>query len=91
MKNKALLPILMLSAFLGGIDMGIVGPAFTTITREMAINPKSTAWIIIIYSIFYVAAIPVLSKLTDTIGRKKILVFSLIAFGIGSIIAGFAP
>lgn len=81
----------MLSAFLGGIDMGIVGPAFTTITREMAINPKSTAWIIIIYSIFYVAAIPVLSKLTDTIGRKKILVFSLFTFGLGSIIAGFAP
>lgn len=90
-KKGLLLFILMASVFVGGLDMGIVAPAFTTLTREFGAEPRWTVWALTLYSIVYAASMPIIGKLTDIVGRKKMLMGCLSLFGIGSALCALAP
>lgn len=90
-KKGLLLFILMASVFVGGLDMGIVAPAFSALTKDFATEPRWTVWALTLYAIVYAAAMPIVGKLTDILGRKKMLIASLSLFGIGSALCALAP
>jgi MFS family permease len=91
MKNKKqilTLIIFLLGIFLGAIDSGIVSPARVVIQNGFDISSNLGVWMITIYTLSYAVSMPIVSKLSDTFGRKKVYIISIAIFGIGSALCG---
>jgi ACDE family multidrug resistance protein len=58
--------------------------------KELSITAFQTSMIITVYSIVAIFLIPVAGYLSDHIGRKKVIIPSLIIAGIGGLISGWA-
>lgn len=65
-------------------------PVLPVMEKEMDITPFQSSLIITIYSIVAIVLIPVAGFLSDRIGRKKVIIPSLIIAGVGGLIAGGA-
>ena len=82
--------VYLLGLFIGALDTGIVTPARTVIQGDLGITDQMSVWIITVYTLAYAAAIPVMGKLADRSGRKRIYLVSIALFGAGSLLCGLA-
>ncbi len=90
-KHTTLILILfLLGIFMGAIDNGIVSPAREIIQNSFSVSKGVGAWMITIYTLVYAVSMPISSKLSDIIGRKKMYIFGIAVFGIGSALCGFS-
>ncbi|MCM3767876.1 MFS transporter [Neobacillus niacini] len=65
-------------------------PVLPSMEKELAISSFQSSLIISVYSIVAILLIPVAGYLSDHIGRKKVIIPSLIIAGIGGVISGWA-
>lgn len=86
--QKALMIMFLLGIFIGGMDSGIVSPARTIIADALGVSADSSIWMITIYTLAYAVIMPISGKLSDRYGKKKMFVFSITLFGIGSALCG---
>ena len=89
-KLWVLLTVYLLGIFMGAIDTGIVTPARTIIQNDLGVDESTGIWMITIYTLAYAAAIPVMGKLADRLGRKPIYLISITLFGVGSLLCGLS-
>lgn len=80
----------LLGIFMGAIDTGIITPARTIVANDLGVDDAAGIWMITIYTLAYAAAIPVMGKLADRQGRKRIYLVSIALFGIGSLLCGLS-
>jgi EmrB/QacA subfamily drug resistance transporter len=80
-----------LSLLMYSIDGTAVAVAFPKFIKELGTNVLWAAWTISIFYIGVVTAMPLAGKLSDTFGRKKIFLISLVLFTSGSLACGLAP
>ncbi|SOC06410.1 predicted MFS family arabinose efflux permease [Ureibacillus xyleni] len=85
------LTLFLAGIFMGALDHGIVGPAFSSINQFFGIEASWGVWSFTIYTLFFSVSIPLMGKLSDRFGRKKIFLIGIALFGLGSIIAAFSP
>ncbi|BCK01145.1 MFS transporter [Anaerocolumna chitinilytica] len=85
-----ILVLFLLGIFMGAIDNGIVSPAREIIQNSFSVSKGTGAWMITIYTLVYAVSMPISSKLSDTIGRKRMYIFGIAVFGIGSALCGFS-
>ena len=88
--QKALMIMFLLGIFIGGMDSGIVSPARTVIADALGVGADTSVWMITIYTLAYAVIMPISGKLSDRYGKKKMFVFSVAVFGIGSALCGFS-
>ncbi|WP_246070562.1 MDR family MFS transporter [Paenibacillus kobensis] len=88
--NKALIMTgLIIGIVFAQLDETIVSTSMPTIIREL--NGLSLyGWVPGLYMLTMTSFMPILGKLADLYGRKKIYILSMSLFIIGSIICGFA-
>lgn len=88
--NKALIVTgLLISFVFSELDETVVNTALPTIIRDL--NGLSLyGWVAGIYMLTMTAFMPILGKLADLYGRKKIYILSMSLFIAGSVISGFA-
>src|SRR3954454_2637346 len=80
---------LMMGMFLGALDQTIVSTAIRTISDDL--NGLSLqAWVTTAYLITSTIATPIYGKLGDLYGRKKLFMFAISLFVIGSAACSFA-
>jgi MFS transporter, ACDE family, multidrug resistance protein len=65
-------------------------PVLPVMEKKMGISAFQSSLIITVYSIVAIFLIPIAGYLSDHIGRKKVIIPSLIITGIGGIISGWA-
>lgn len=65
-------------------------PVLPSIEKKLNISPFQSSMIITVYSIVAIFLIPVAGYLSDHIGRKKVIIPSLLMAGIGGFISGWA-
>lgn len=65
-------------------------PVLPAMEKELEISPFQTSMIITIYSILAIIFIPIAGFLSDHIGRKKVIIPSLMITAIGGLIAAWA-
>lgn len=65
-------------------------PVLPSMEKKLSITSFQTSMIITVYSIVAIILIPIAGYLSDHLGRKKIIIPSLIIAGIGGLISGFA-
>ncbi|MFN8192432.1 MAG: MDR family MFS transporter [Nocardioidaceae bacterium] len=80
---------LMLGMFLAALDQSIVGTAIRTIADDL--NGLSVqAWVTTAYLITSTITTPIYGKLGDIYGRKKLFIFAIVVFIVGSFACSFA-
>lgn len=65
-------------------------PVLPTIEKQLNISSFQSSMIITVYSVVAIFLIPIAGYLSDKIGRKKVIIPSLIIVGVGGIISSFA-
>jgi EmrB/QacA subfamily drug resistance transporter len=79
------------SLFMYAIDSTAVAVAFPNFMKDFGTNVLWAGWTISIYLVAITSVMPLMGNLSDTFGRKKVFVYSLILFTASSLACGLAP
>lgn len=82
-----------LAVLLGALDTYVVVTIMVDIMRGIGIpinKIQQVTPIITVYLLGYIAAMPLLGRLSDRIGRKLVLQASLVAFAVGSVVTALS-
>jgi EmrB/QacA subfamily drug resistance transporter len=77
--------------FMANVDATAVVVALPTMAREFGVEIDSLQWVLSAYLLAITAVLPVFGKLSDAIGRKRILSLGLLMFVLASLCVGMAP
>jgi EmrB/QacA subfamily drug resistance transporter len=91
MRRYILFSTVSLSLLMYSIDGTAVAVAFPNFIKELGTNVLWAAWTMSIFYIGVVMTMPLAGKLSDSFGRKKIFLISLVLFTSGSLACGLAP
>ena len=80
-----------LGLLMSSIDTTVVAVAFPNFIKDFGTNVLWAAWTISIYFIAVTTVMPLAGNLSDSFGRKKIFLISLILFTASSLACGLAP
>lgn len=86
-KNLLIIFAVSLIAILG---VASVTPAFPKLAQELNVPPQNIGLLVTVFTFPTVILGPIIGILADRLGRKKILIPSLILFGIAGTACGFA-
>jgi EmrB/QacA subfamily drug resistance transporter len=81
----------LLSLLLAGLDQTIVSTAGPAIQRSLAMSPALYPWITTAYLVASTVMVPIYGKLSDTYGRKPVLLVAIGIFLTGSVLCGVSP
>jgi EmrB/QacA subfamily drug resistance transporter len=87
--------LIFVSAALGllmySIDTTVVAVAFPDFIKDLGTNVLWAAWTISIYLVAVTSVMPLMGNLSDSFGRKRVFLISLILFTASSLACGLAP
>jgi EmrB/QacA subfamily drug resistance transporter len=78
---------LMTGMLLAALDQTIVGTAMPTIIGKLG-GIEHYSWVVTAYLLASTASTPLYGKVSDLYGRRPILLFSIVTFLVGSLLAG---
>ncbi len=73
------------------LDGSIINVALSTIDRDLNAGLSGLQWIVAGYALTLSSFMILGGALSDRYGRKRVLLIGLLAFGISSLVCGFAP
>jgi MFS family permease len=82
--------IIFAVTLMGLLGVSSITPTFPKIAKELNISPQDIALLVTVFTFPSIVLTPILGVLADRFGRKKILVPSLILFGIAGVACAFA-
>ncbi|MEI9479384.1 MAG: MFS transporter, partial [Deltaproteobacteria bacterium] len=80
-----------LGLLMSSIDTTVVAVAFPNFVKDLGTNVIWAGWTISIYLLAVTTVLPLAGNLSDTFGRKKVFLISLILFTGSSLACGLAP
>ena len=90
--RKSPLALIFLTLFIDMVGFGIVIPVLPLYAEgsQIGATPSQLAWVVGIYSLLQLICAPLFGKLSDQVGRKPVLAFSIVGTAIGFVILGSA-
>jgi DHA1 family tetracycline resistance protein-like MFS transporter len=88
-KNRGLMTIFLI-IFIDLLGFGIILPLLPYIAEKYQATPLAIGALSAIYSLFQLIAAPILGRLSDRFGRKKMLIVSQLGSAIGYLLLGLA-
>lgn len=89
MKNKPLLTIFLI-VFIDLMGFGLILPLLPFIAEKYQASPEQIGLLTAAYSLFQFISAPILGRLSDKYGRKKLLVISQLGTFLGFVLLGLA-
>ena len=80
-----------LGLLMASLDMTMVAVAFPRLTRDLGGNILWAAWTISVYTLAMTMVMPLAGKLSDSLGHKRIFLWSMALFTVSSILCAQAP
>ena len=80
-----------LAVLMASIDATIVAVAIPALEDAFGAPLTWIGWTLTAYQLVQVVMLPLAGKLSDTLGRKRVFMFSVGAFTVGSLLCGLAP
>lgn len=90
-EKRLVLLISILASFVAFLDGSIINVALPSISEDLGGGLAVQQWIVDAYLITLGALILVAGSLSDLFGRRKILIFGLLGFGLTSLMCAVAP
>jgi MFS family permease len=81
--------VLSLGALDFGLETSIVLPALPALARHYDASLAGVGWFATAFQLVAVAAVPLLGRLSDLIGKRRVLLVALMAFATGSLFCAF--
>jgi MFS family permease len=89
--SGALAAVLGLTALTWAIGQTSLVPALPEIGRELGVGPSGVAWTLTAYLMMAAISTPLLGRIGDQVGRRRMLLVCMAALTIGSLVAAVAP
>jgi DHA1 family tetracycline resistance protein-like MFS transporter len=89
-KSRSPLIIIFITIFIDLVGFGIVIPVLPLYARQFGASETTIGILVAIYSVMQFIAAPLLGKLSDRVGRRPVLLFSLIGTSLGFLLMGVA-
>ncbi|WP_306216127.1 MFS transporter [Actinoplanes sp. RD1] len=87
--------LLVLYLALGGLAFAVlqslVSPALSTIGRELEVSTGDVSWVVTAYLLSASVLTPILGRLGDMAGKRKVLIAVLAILAAGTVVAALAP
>ncbi len=96
MKKQAAIGFIFITLLIDVVGWGLIIPVMPQLIAGMKHIPvnqasKEGGWLLFIYALMQFVCAPIMGNLSDQVGRRPVLLFSLFGFGIDYIFMGFAP
>lgn len=85
-----ILAVLFTGVLIGALDIAIVGPALPAIGAEFEIGGRALSWVVSVFILANLIGAPLLAKLSDRYGSRRIYMTSIATFAIGSVVVASA-
>ena len=82
---------LLLASFMNMIDVTIVNVALPEMQSDLGANSSQIEWVVAAYVLAFALFLLPFGRLGDILGRRKMFLWGVIAFTIGSLLCGIAP
>lgn len=83
--------ILIIGVFMAALDNGIISAALTTINASFDVSATAGSWGITLYALGLAVTTPIVGKLADRYGRKKLYLIEIAIFTVGSLGVALSP
>lgn len=80
-----------IGVFMAALDNGIISAALTTINSSFDVDANWGAWGVTLYTLGLAISVPIVGKLSDRYGRKKLFIVEIAIFGLGSLLVALSP
>jgi multidrug resistance protein len=90
-KSRSPLIIIFITIFIDLVGFGIVIPVLPLYAERYGASEATVGILLAVYSAMQFVFAPILGKLSDRVGRRPVLLVSLIGTSIGFLIMGLAP
>jgi len=80
-----------IGVFMSTLDASVVNISLPTITQALNTHVKAVAWVIMAYLIVITGCLLLMGRLADLLGQKRVYLFGLFTFTLGSALCGFSP
>ncbi len=87
----SVLAVLVVGALGVGLEQGIVAPALPAIERHYGASPTTGTWLLSGFLLASAVVVPLAGRLGDQLGRRRVLIWSLLLGALGSAISAAAP
>ena len=84
------LAVLVTGALAYALSQTLVAPALPAIQHELDTSTTAVTFVLTAYLLSASVATPIVGRLGDMFGKERMLVFTLIAFGLGSLVAALS-
>ncbi|HEV2238749.1 MAG TPA: MFS transporter [Ktedonobacterales bacterium] len=94
MRQRIALAVVALAVFLTALDQTVVVTALVNIVQDVQVPITAldrAAWIVSGYLLGYVIAMPLMGRVADVFGRRRVFIICLLIFALGSVISALAP
>lgn len=89
--SKFAMGILILGVFMSALDNGIIASALSSINYSLHISEVQGTWGITLYTLGMSIATPIIGKLADKFGRRKLFLIEIAIFELGSLLVALSP
>ncbi|WP_040949861.1 MFS transporter [Gorillibacterium massiliense] len=89
-RNRGSMLLLMLNIFLAFMGIGLVVPIMPTYMNELHMSGKIVGLLVAAFSLTQLLLSPLAGRMSDSWGRKKMIVAGLVVFAISEILFGIA-
>lgn len=83
--------VLFFGVLMAALDLAIVGPVLRPIRETFGVSPRFGAWVLNTFVLFNLVGVPVMSRLADRVGRRRVYTAAVLAFGAGAVVVALAP
>lgn len=90
-KQRLVLVISILASFVAFLDGSVVNVALPAISHSLGGGLTTQQWVVDAYLITLGSLILIAGSLSDLFGRKRILQYGLLGFGVASVLCALAP
>lgn len=90
-ENRTTLAVVFVSVASFTLQLSMVVPALTTIQTTYDTDQATVTWVLTAYLVSASVATPLLGRMGDLLGKRRIFVLSLVALAVGSGLAAIAP
>src|SRR5271170_2568903 len=96
MKKQAAIGFIFITLLIDVIGWGLIIPVMPQLIAGMKHIPvnqasKDGGWLLAVYALMQFVCAPILGNLSDKYGRRPVLLFSLLGFGIDYLFLALAP